>query len=427
MSRIKMISITLAGLCDDPNLGDAVIHRCTSYLVERAMSDKGLPYRLTDVDIRGEQDYVDKCRERIKAIDADIARERQRKAAPVKSFPFLNRVRAGIARRVNKKRLAKAKQAYADSILLVSRKAAKRSINQATDCVVFVGGGLIKYKYQKLPQFVEVFIERAEQCSVPVMLCSVGVEGYDSSNDECMKLVRLLNTACVNTVTTRDDIELLRKHYIDGSKDIRTALTADSALWSREVFGVTRAEDSDVVGIGVARPKLFPDNGIDVSEDKLLQKWSGLVKEIESRGRRWQLFSNGLPSDQAFAERLLEYMGLSHNAEQLIAPRPTTSDELVALIGGYRSIIACRLHSAIIAASLDIPAVELIWNSKQTMFAQLIGCIENYITLDNFTPAHVADRLESAESIGYDTQLIERLKSGTRDEVASFIDRAVIT
>ena len=48
---------------------------------------------------------------------------------------------------------------------------------------------------------------------------AVGVEGFDGSDERCLKLKGALNQPCVKGITVRDDFDLLVRHYLDDEKE----------------------------------------------------------------------------------------------------------------------------------------------------------------------------------------------------------------
>ena len=50
------------------------------------------------------------------------------------------------------------------------------------------GGGLIKFKRENFWQYVPEIIDVAQEQDIPVFLNAVGVEGFDGSDERCLKL-----------------------------------------------------------------------------------------------------------------------------------------------------------------------------------------------------------------------------------------------
>ena len=84
--------------------------------------------------------------------------------------------------------------------------------------------------------------------------------------------------------------------------------------------------------------------------------------------------------------------------------------ELVAQISGFRAIVAHRLHASIIAYSLGIPSVGLVWDKKVRAFGIMTGRERFFIDPTAVTPDHVFETLEEAMSIGLELENLKRLK-----------------
>lgn len=78
---------------------------------------------------------------------------------------------------------------------------------------------------------------------------------------------------------------------------------------------------------------------------------------------------------------------------------------LVKTISRFQSIISFRLHSHIIAASLGIPSVAVVWDDKVRGFFGKIGHPERCCTLLD-GPEKILNKLEKARQQGVDCKLI---------------------
>ena len=416
-----MKKIILLGLQTDPNLGDRVISECSRRLVADECAALGIETVIEAVDIRG-VDYREKLARDAEQRRADAARrereaeerrnrqptEKQLRRAAIKTaigrcLPFAVKIyddraeRKKAAREAEKKRLAEEARERRKAEALkaeidAAAESARRCVTPETGAVIFAGGGLIKPGHQHLSLLIEPYLRRADELGVPVMLRAVGVEGYDENNAECQLLVELLNLDCVRCVTTRDDIALLREKYVR-RPGIATALVADPACVCPELYPSERRR-SDIIGVGTVRGKLFADHGVDLAAEQLLELWAGVLTELDRRGHEWRLFSNGLPSDSEFGRELLARVGCPEDDGRLLPP-PETPEQLVGLINGFGAVLACRLHTAIIADAYGVPTVELVWNVKQRHYGLTVGSPERFIEREDFCPETIVERLES--------------------------------
>ncbi len=143
--------------------------------------------------------------------------------------------------------------------MLISVQFAKynyTNIIRDKSAIVVVGGGMIKYKAQECYIYISGLIQAAEKLNIPVILNSVGVEGYDESDYRCRYLKRDLNRDIVKIITTRDDLDTLNNLYIY-NQNIYTELTADPAIFTDITYNISRDNDSNIIGIGLIRGNIF--------------------------------------------------------------------------------------------------------------------------------------------------------------------------
>lgn len=398
-----MSNIVLVSLKHDSNLGDQVILLCTEHM----LSDCFRELHITDVEIR-EMDLAGRV-----GIEYTPARAGRlvmlmlkvvRKAGDIlhlKGFTHLMRsheCRQGIAMQCS------------------------QICDENTKAIIFVGGGIIKFRGQDFSDQIDVITKYADDHEIPVMFSAVGIEGYDGTNASCRKLQAALNRPCVKVITTRDDFRLLNNTYCKGDMNVRTALVADPACSLSRYISSKQFKEERIIGLGVAREGLFLDYGIEFNKESMLIFWESVIQEIEKRGYKWKIFCNGASSDQLFGEELLQHMGV-HDALKhvLLEERPTSTQALAGMIARFSGVIVCRLHASIIAYSYGIPAVGLVWNEKQVMFGKAIGCEERFFRVDRFEPGAIVDTLLSAMEKGYDVKAKEKYCRTTETEIRGFL------
>ncbi len=262
---------------------------------------------------------------------------------------------------------------------------------QYVDAIVFAGGGLIKFRQENLYRQISEIIMEAQKYGVPVFLNSVGVEGYDEKDVRCMQLVEAINQPCVKMITVRDNIECLKKHYIR-NEQIRIQEVYDPAICSEETYKIKKYYQNSFIGLGIARENLYEDYGIPlINRSYLIDFWKKVIALLEKKGYQWKIFTNGLDKDEAFAQTILEEVGHGIKIQQ-----PYDAMELVTQISRMQGMIACRMHSNIIAYALRIPSVGLVWNEKMTFWGEKCGYPERYIPYTQLNPQKVVDTLEDA-------------------------------
>ena len=376
-----MKNIVLVGLVHDSNLGDRVIYEAMRGFLDRCLAEIGMgEVELRCMDISGRSISP-------QSSDNNNIGTRLLSKAAASARRHLSRTKAGrnkiLIPNLRRKTLGKCKEL----------------IDQNTKAIIFTGGGLIKFKQQYCHHYIDVITEFADLRGIPVMLSGVGVEGYDEQNKDCILLKKALNRKCVKMITTRDDIDLLNRSYIT-DRSIITARVADPACSVSDFYRPQNTEKR-YIGLGLVREGLFKNYGVSFGKQQMLDLWKGICRELDARGYEYKIFTNGLHSDYKFAEEFVQDMGMDRKRDILI-PRPVETKALEDTIAGFKAVIACRLHAAIIAYSYAVPGVELVWNRKQIMFGESIGHRERFITSDKFDPKLIVDAMEKALAEGYD-------------------------
>ena len=261
------------------------------------------------------------------------------------------------------------------------------------DAIVFAGGGLVKFRQENLYRQVSELIMEAQRYDVPVFLNAVGVEGYDAEDERCKMLVEALNQPCVKAISVRDDVNCLKQNYVRNSK-VRIREVYDPAVWSEKTYRIHSEPTGHpkYIGLGIARDTLFVDYGIDsIDRTYLLDLWKNIIILLEDRGYRWKIFTNGLDLDEMFAQSVLEEIG---HGEKIV--QPVNARALVGEIAAMDGMIACRMHSNIIAYSLGIPSIGLVWNDKMTHWGEKCGYRERYIPYTELQAENIVNQLERA-------------------------------
>lgn len=345
----------LVGLISDANFGDVIIYDSCSYLLKKADSST-----------------------EIKAVDLVLKRS------------FSHKLVKRVLNVLGLKELGIKFDSY-----MLSLSYAKKL--KGADYIVVAGGGLIKYKYQNIYTYLTGLIAAAVRLSIPISLNAVGVEGYDENELRCQFLKESLNKDIVKSISTRDDINTLRTKYIY-NKNIETLLVPDSAILSAYAYDVEKDDTSDVVGIGLIRGGIFEDNDISFSRSEVLDYYVCLVRELEKRGVKYQFFTNGLVADYELGVEVLAR--LEGNSQGQSIAVPTSAKHLVEIIASFKGIIAARMHATIVAYSLGVPAVGLVWNNKLTLFGELTQHTERFVKHTEFNAPNQIDSLIDAMNLG---------------------------
>ena len=262
------------------------------------------------------------------------------------------------------------------------------------DLVLFGGAPLFNYAYQDFYERTAVTVEIAAQHGKPVVFSGIGVEGYSRTNPKCQRLKKALLGGNVKQITTRDGFENL-KGYTAGSS-IAIGKVADPAVFTSQIFRTHTAQvekKPKTVGIFVLRANGFKDNGGDFSKEDAAQLWLDLIAELQARGYDYELLTSGHFGDEAF----LDYMIREKRVPSSKCVFNMNSPEaLVKKVAGYEGVVSTRLHPNIIAYSLKVPTVGVIWNTKVSRFYDSVGYPNRYLHVEGISAAAIVDRLEAA-------------------------------
>ncbi|MEE1082585.1 MAG: polysaccharide pyruvyl transferase family protein [Paludibacteraceae bacterium] len=291
---------------------------------------------------------------------------------------------------------------------------------QDVDVIIIVGGGLIKYKAQYFWIYLPAMIDAAEKLGKKVIVNAVGVEGYDEDDYRCQKLKKALHSFSVRHISTRDDYKTLMESYFDGAPKIACENVADPAVWTSECYGIKKRLDnkSKVIGLGVARGDIFRDHGINVTPEEIINIYSSIAIRLIKEGYSVEIYTNGASCDSSMVYEVSNRV--QNLGYQIQSKIPTTDIELIDMISKYKAIIATRLHSCIIAYSLEVPAIGLVWNDKLKLFGEKIGNPSYFITYENFNDAFIIDNLQEAMGQEYDKSIRDKFRNTIKDSIDSF-------
>ena len=390
-SRKKIMVLGLDGCA---NLGDQAIVDCTTKLIKKSLEElhKETIYDLEIIDF---------------TLGFELGKKRGIQKAKKE---VLYALPAAFKESVKEKYIRYKAIKYASS-----------KIDKDVAAVIFAGGGIIKYKYQKFYIFIDAFVKISEKMKIPVMFSGVGIEGYDCKDKRCNLLEKSLNCTCVKTISTRDDIYILKQKYLINNSACQTLRVSDPVCNIAELFGVSKKSKSNVIGLGISRFEIFSDNGVSFERTQVLELWKNLIHYLDSKHLKWKIFTTGLPCDYEAEMELKDYLGNQY-PEEYFLPKPNTVNELLEDISNFKVTCVCRLHASIISYSLDIPTMGFVWNDKQMMFAEAIGWKQYFLNReqlkDNITVFNTFNKLN--EEDGYKSSL-NTYKLSVYNPIKSFV------
>lgn len=363
------MKIILAGLISDKNLGDPIILECVRFLFNKTLNKKDNKIEFAELDfvsLKSTNPYISFFLKILNKIEEIVYRE------------------SYIIQNINSYFLGKtySKRIYDSTAIIV------------------VGGGVIKHNYQLCHLYLSALTKAANKYNIPIYMNAVGVENFNSNSARCILLANALKSEVVKFISTRDNIEIIRNYYINKTKRIETYLVADPAVYAAECFNIYKDSSSETIGIGIIRGTIFKDNKINISEKEIEIFYVELVYLGLMKGFSMQLFTNGLPDDIVFCKKI--EITLENKYGIIIESRhPRISKDLVSIISTYKCIIAARLHASIIAYSLNVPSIALVWNDKLINWGKSIGNEEYCIVVNDFSPEIVISKAIKATDNGY--------------------------
>lgn len=206
---------------------------------------------------------------------------------------------------------------------------------------------------------------------------------------------------------SRDMIGTLFPHHT-----INCHLSMDPAICAAEAFGVSADSKSTLVGLGISEPNTLKRSTVgknDFSAKQVVQFWVDLAELLVADRHEVVFFTNGQTDDYAFAKEIVDRIKIKSKKEIVLLKRACSPQTLVDQISRFRAIVAHRLHSNIIAYSLGIPSVGLIWDKKVAEFGKISGRSRFYLGPFEMSAQLVRQRLWEAMENGIDPfQLLDR-------------------
>lgn len=153
---------------------------------------------------------------------------------------------------------------------------------------------------------------------------------------------------------------------------------------------------------------MFTAHGYDITPVQLIKFYKDLVKALMANGKQVELFTNGLPEDNETAIKIQQE--LKEENISIAFRTPHAAQDLVKIVSKYEGMVAARLHACIVAYSMSISAVGLVWNDKLTFFGRNIGAEQNFIKAEEIGVESVVNHLERALFEGYNPVVRERYR-----------------
>jgi len=398
--------IAICGESRSANLGDAAIAASLAYLVRRHLPD-------ADISLYDLSDRADSAEDGGPAPPPAAARRRAEALAARLGFGPSVRWRRQL------REVARTARAWATPW---------PPPEAAFDLAIVGGGQLLMDNDLWFPGRLWLFRHRMgpHARAFAVHACGVGDTWSRPGRWLCR---RVLADARLVARSVRDPRSRERAERHLGCPPGTIAVVPDPALWAAEAYGVTRDVASTAIGVGIMAPPaaLQGAEAADatwLTEAFLLRFWRESIARIAAAGHEVRIFTNGSPDDHAFAARVRAALADDLRARTTLEPRPRCGDELVRGIARYRGIVAQRLHALIIAHSLGVPAVGLVWDDKVRQFGAMAGRPERTLEAETATPETAIRTLAEAMADDAGDRRRDALRAAAADGVAALLRAA---
>ena len=370
---MKKRRIALVGTYYEESHGDALLFDCVEYLYKKIGKKHKLDIECEVVDILG-RNHIN--------YGGNVKQNLKDKVYKNTNLYFLKKIYSDYKR---KKFVNMLEKFYLDNFVNV-------------DMIVIVGGGLLKYNIRT--NFAPIFdklINVAKNLDIPVIFNSIGIEGeHNEIDNDYIIIKKALNCDIVKMCSTRDRIDVLEKYIVNSNTVCKKV--SDTGVWTSNALKIKKDINSNLIGLNVIVPSRFKDYGKEISEIQLLDFWKSIVLKLDFLGYKYRFFTNGMLQDYKFAEKIIDYCNLDRS---LLLDNPKDEFEMVKNISKFKAIIANRLHSCIVAYSLNIPAVGLAWNDKLIYWGNEINLSERFFDYDELNPDNIVFHLVKAMDEGY--------------------------
>ncbi|MDX2480654.1 MAG: polysaccharide pyruvyl transferase family protein [Desulfuromusa sp.] len=396
-----MTRIAICGETYSPNLGDGVIADSLKWLLKQV--DASIDVSFTDFSCRPGYSLEDLSAlpkaNWIRRIHRSLARiSLYRKGAVPLLWYFSKR-----------KRLSQSSQ------------------ERIGDCdLMLIGGGqLLMDNNLYFPLRVRELVRLAKSLNKGVVFYACGV-GAKWSRPGFRLLTGALLDESVLWVSVRDQESRDTLRALFPGTNLKCRLSEDPAVCAAEAYGIHANPKSSTTGLGLSAPNVlstrFAGSKSAFTVKRVKQFWIDLAELLESEHREFVFFTNGQSDDYAFAQSIVaEMSGSKAMRPPVLLERARQPRALVEQVAQCQAIVAHRLHANIIAYSLGIPSVGLIWDKKVEEFGKITGRSRFYFDPFNMDPIVANERLHEAISTGIDGAHLAKLKAFVHGDVKTML------
>lgn len=379
------------------NLGDGVIGECLEYVIRK----RNQTIDIAHLDIAGRNAYADDCFRKAHGYKKLFYKlpEFTRSYAVLLAWPFLMRPKL--------------------------RRAWRRTVPEGPFNLVFGGGQIMSDVALNFPLKFHAIARFAKKRGALMAVNAVGVSRHWSVAARWL-FGRSLRDNNVVSVSVRD---AQSQTNLSNHLSITPRVTIDPGIFAGEHYGLIKHASVDAsvdkdrprrIGLGIAHPcelATQAENSDHFSVDPALKFWAEMASLVKSAGDIPVLYTNGAFEDEDFLKKVRDFT--DRQIECL--PRPKTPEELTKHIAGFDALISHRLHSNIVAYSLSVPAVSLVWDSKVRAFAK-IAEREKWCLASDAHPEEIIVCLYEAIEHGVDGARLAVLKEKLEKDIGALLN-----
>lgn len=296
-------------------------------------------------------------------------------------------------------------------------------INETCDLFVIAGSGYLFPVRDKLPKRLIRDCQLIPQIRCPTAAMGIGYntiagEEEELSAESTAMLKALLDSLDLISVRDRRTAELVRS--ISGKIP---PLAGDPVLFFKEAVSPAPARDESRLRLGVNLAMHGPISVKRVERD--IDLWADLLKRLQASHRiEWHYVAH-VPSERA-VYWLLRGRGIDL---QWHDPLPVGLPAVYASLDAH---ICQMMHSAITAASVNLPVTAFAYDRKIDGLFELLGLSAYCVPVHGWTPVSVmpviermiADRLSIREKIAQAKAALLPVTEGFTSQVADLIRTA---
>ena len=277
----------------------------------------------------------------------------------------------------------------------------------ANSNIVVIGGGqLLMDNELSFILRVREIVKTAHSLNKKVVFYACGV-GDKWSRLGSHLLAKALLDDNVSWISIRDCGSRETLQSLLPSCKLKLNIAMDPALFAADTYGINASTESNIIGLGILSPSTLRrrTKGANnkFSTKNVRQFWINLAKLLTADHQPFAFFTNGRSDDYAFAESIIaELCSSDINQQIVLLEQPDNPRHLVEQIAQFKAIVAHRLHANMIAYSLCIPSIGLVWDTKVAEFGKMTKRENFYLDTDQMDPNIVQQKLYEAISTGID-------------------------